>query len=166
MAEIQTSGSNARRIRLMPRVDLTPLVDLSFLLITFFVFTATLSSPVALTTLLPAESNSPMEVAESGVIRLLAGKEGILFFTGKSSEPYRQIAYTDPDAFRQTLLGLRQKIITQWGNDSKMFVMIQPTERATLANLVQLFDEMQICQVKSYALLDPNVAEQQRFAAL
>lgn len=150
----------------MPKVDLTPLVDLSFLLITFFVFTATLQTPVALTTLLPADSEQPILVAESGVVRLLAGKESVLFFTENSSEPIASLRYADADTFREKLLSFRQQVIKKWGNDSKMFVMIQPTDNASLSHLVQLFDEMQICQIKSYALLDPSAQDQEKYASL
>lgn len=74
MAEITASSKKSPRLS-GPRIDLTPLVDLGFLLITFFVFTATLSNPTAMTTILPADSKDSSKVAESGAVSLVAAAD-------------------------------------------------------------------------------------------
>jgi biopolymer transport protein ExbD len=69
--------------KLSTRVDMTPMVDLGFLLITFFVFTATMSSPTTLDLNMPKDVDDPLkqtEVKESAVLTILLGKDNNIFY--------------------------------------------------------------------------------------
>ncbi len=117
MSSIDTSGEDSghkkgrgvkKAKKLSTRVDMTPMVDLGFLLITFFVFTATMSSPTTLDLNMPKDVDDPekkTEVKESGVLSVLLGKaDQVYYYTGK----------LEPDAsnFKQTTYkGIRQIII-------------------------------------------------------
>jgi biopolymer transport protein ExbD len=154
-----------RKKRLVPRVDLTPLVDLAFLLITFFVFTTTLSTPTALTTILPADSTDSTRIPASGAVTLIAGSNCLLYQVPGMSG-FDTLQYQNPDSLRSKLLSLRQQLIALSGNDDKLFVTIKPAPQSQLQHVVQLFDEMQICQVRRYALTDLNEPETAAFAGL
>ena len=91
MAEMDTSSGGGHKKgpgvkkgkKLSTRVDLTPMVDLGFLLITFFIFTTTMSQPTALKLMLPKDADKPEEqnkAKESGVITLLLGKDNTVFY--------------------------------------------------------------------------------------
>jgi Biopolymer transport protein ExbD/TolR. len=84
MAEIQTADSGARKKgegkvrakKLSTRVDLTPMVDLAFLLITFFMLTTTLAKPQIMPVVMPEKKiteEDVVETKESQVLTLLLG---------------------------------------------------------------------------------------------
>jgi len=165
MAEITATPQNGRRTA-PPRIDLTPMVDLAFLLLTFFIFNTTLTQPTAMTTLLPADSEDSIHIARSGAISLVAGEKGILFYTGDEVSSGKQIDYNTPEVLRANLLLIQQNLQRTHGNDDKLFVMIKPTSNAAFGNVVNLLDEMKICNMKRYTLTDLSQEEALLFSAL
>jgi biopolymer transport protein ExbD len=91
MAEIQQSGGNdggkKRAKKQSTRVDMTPLVDLAFLLLTFFVLTSTFSKPKVLRMIFPEklDQNNPQlkrPEVKDGLTILLTGNNKIYYYTG------------------------------------------------------------------------------------
>lgn len=92
MAEIAESGGGhgkggkKRAKKQSTRVDMTPMVDLAFLLLTFFVLTSTFSKPKSMELSLPAEpppgSPPPPEV-KNGVTFLLTKDDRIFYYVGQ-----------------------------------------------------------------------------------
>jgi biopolymer transport protein ExbD len=69
--------------KLSTRVDMTPMCDLGFLLITFFVFTTTMQQPTALDLNMPKDVDDPnkkTEVKQSGALTILLGKKNTVYF--------------------------------------------------------------------------------------
>lgn len=91
MASIDTGGGDSHKKgpgvkkakKLSTRVDMTPMVDLGFLLITFFVFTATMSTPTTLDLNMPKDVDDPnkkTEVKQSGVLSIVLGKKDQVYY--------------------------------------------------------------------------------------
>src|SRR6516162_3171648 len=91
MAEMDTSGGGKHKKgpgvkkgkKLSTRVDLTPMVDLGFLLITFFIFTTTMSQPTAMRLFLPKDVDKPEEqnkVKSSAVLTIMLGKADQVYY--------------------------------------------------------------------------------------
>ncbi len=142
------------------RVDLTPMVDLGFLLITFFVFTTTMSTPTAMRLFLPKDTDKPEEqnkAKESGALTLMLGKDRTVYY-------YNGILAPDGSNFQTTnFKGLREVILDKKKSTkaSDLVIVIKPTDQAEMRDVVDALDEMTINAVKRYALVDIAPAETQ-----
>lgn len=161
MAEMDTSSGGGHKKgpgvkkakKLSTRVDLTPMVDLGFLLITFFIFTTTMSQPTAMRLFLPKDTEKPEEqnkVKASGALSLMLGKNNTIFY-------YEGELLPDGSNFKSTNFGgIRQIIIDKKKstNPEDFVVVIKPGPEATYKNTVDILDEMTINEVKRYAMVD------------
>src|SRR5438128_11063781 len=97
-----------KAVKKSTRVDLTPMVDLGFLLITFFVFTTTMSTPTAMRLFLPKDTDKPEEqnkAKESGALTIMLGKDRNVYY-------YEGILSPDGANFKSTnFTGLRKVIL-------------------------------------------------------
>jgi biopolymer transport protein ExbD len=163
MAEMDTSGGGGHKKgpgvkkgkKLSTRVDLTPMVDLGFLLITFFIFTTTMSQPTAMRLFLPKDVKDPNEqnkVKNSAVITLMLGKNDVIYYyEGDSAQ---KLQPTDFKKIRDIVIDKKRR------TDPKDFVVvIKPSVDATYKNTVNILDEMTIDGVKRYAMVDISPVE-------
>ncbi|MBZ5859457.1 ExbD/TolR family protein [Flavihumibacter profundi] len=170
MAELDTSGGGHKKgpgvkkgKKLSTRVDLTPMVDLGFLLITFFIFTTTMSQPTAMRLNLPkdTEEKDQNKVKASGALTLLLGKNDNIFY-------YEGELLPDASNFKTTgFKEIRDVILTKKKstNAEDFVVVIKPNKESTYKNTVDILDEMTINGVKRYALVDISPVEDQLIAA-
>src|ERR1700691_3618833 len=89
MAELDTSGGGHKKgpgvkkgKKLSTRIDLTPMVDLGFLLITFFLFTTTLAKPKTMEINMPYDKHidEPQKVKSSAALTILLSKDHRVFY--------------------------------------------------------------------------------------
>jgi biopolymer transport protein ExbD len=91
MASIDTGGDNGHKKgpgvkkakRLSTTLDMTPMVDLGFLLITFFIFTTTMAQPTAMNLFMPKDVDKPEDqtkVKESGAFTIMLGKQDVVYY--------------------------------------------------------------------------------------
>ena len=165
MEEVQTTTLTGKKgitkgKKLSTRVDLTPMVDLGFLLITFFIFTTTLSEPKAMKLNLPQDDvKSPNTTAASKTISLLLCKGNkVKYYAGDNPALMQETNYS-PSGIRYIILQQEQKVAARFGSRSETVVLIKPTEDCTYENIVNTLDEMTINNVHRYILMDANKEE-------
>jgi biopolymer transport protein ExbD len=165
MAEVQTTVLSGKRgvtrsKKLSTRVDLTPMVDLGFLLITFFIFTTTLSEQTAMKLKLPIDDEkSPSTTAASKTLSILLCKDNrVKYYAGDNPALMQETNYS-PSGLRSIILRQEQEIASRFGNRSEAIILIKPTEDCTYENIVNTLDEMTINDVQSYILMDVNKEE-------
>lgn len=163
MAEMDTSGGGGHKKgpgvkkgkKLSTRVDLTPMCDLGFLLITFFIFTTTMSQPTAMRMFLPKDVKNPEEqnkVKNSAVITLMLGKDDKIYYY-EGDDPTKMLQTTFKKV-RDIVIDKKRR------TDPKDFVVVlKPTPDATYKNTVNILDEMTIDEVKRYAMVDISPVE-------
>jgi biopolymer transport protein ExbD len=168
MAEMDTSGGGKHKKgpgvkkgkKMSTRVDLTPMVDLGFLLITFFIFTTTMSQPTAMKLNLPDDTATPEEqnkAKESGAFTILLGKDNNVFF-------YEGILAPNGANFKSSnFKDIRNEIIRkkQSTDTADLVVVIKPSDESTYRNVIDILDEMSINVIKRYALVDISPVEDQ-----
>jgi biopolymer transport protein ExbD len=157
MAEMDTSGGGGHKKgpgvkkskKLSTRVDLTPMVDLGFLLITFFIFTTTMSQPTAMKLFLPKDSDEKDQnkLKESAALTIMPAKQNQVYYY-EGLDPTK-IQTANIKTIRDEILDKKRR------TDAKDFmVIIKPTKDATYKNTVNMLDEMMIDDVHRYALVD------------
>lgn len=162
MAEMEVKAGSKKKgpgvkkgKKLSTRVDLTPMVDLGFLLITFFIFTTTVSQPTSMNLNMPKDTKDPnldMKVKESGSLTLLLGKENVIYYYFSN----------DPATMQTTGYKDVRKIILDKKKSTPaadLFITIKPDKDATYKNAVDILDEMDINDIPRYAMINPTPDE-------
>lgn len=171
MAEIITADKGKGKTKAHPRstkVDLTPMVDLGFLLITFFIFTAVLSEPKAMKLALPADTPDIKDrttAAETATIQLVLGENNIGYYNGDDSTHIQFTDYSNK-GIRQVLIAKRAEVQRKLGNEKETIVIIKPSVTSTYNRVVAMLDEMLINNVSKYVLVDATQYNEQMLASV
>jgi biopolymer transport protein ExbD len=151
------------------RVDLTPMVDLGFLLITFFIFTTSMSSPKSMKLIMPddSDSNVPRQnVGESTALTVIPLKgDKIFYYHGELSKALTTNAfgvtnYSITDGLGQ-IVRQKQAVLDKMGKRKDLMLMIKPTEESNYQQLVNVLDEVLINEVNHYAIMDLTPEEKE-----
>jgi len=146
--------------KMSTKVDMTPMVDLGFLLITFFIFTSTMSQPTAMNLFMPKDVDKPEEqnkVKESGAFTIMLGKDDLVYYyEGMDPATEGNFRSASFKTIRDELIRKRQNT-----NTEDLVVIIKPTPDATYKNTVDILDEMTINEIKRYAMVDISDVEYQ-----
>jgi hypothetical protein len=182
MAELNTGdgggkkgGGKVRSKKQNSKVDLTAMVDLAFLLITFFMLTTSLSKPQSMSLAMPAKDKpndpvppKPLPVDQRRTVTLILGENNkIKWYHGLLDAPEvggspQSIGY-GKDGLRKVLLEKVKSIplVTRDSNKG-LIVIIKPTKKSNYRNLVDVLDEMAICDVKVYAIVNDFSPEEKK----
>lgn len=168
MAEIIPSGKAGRGARRLPmKVDLTPMVDLGFLLIAFFMYTTTLAQHRAMPIQMPFKPDRPLRVEQAypdvATLTLIptannqvASYHGA--FSAEATKALRNLPQT-----RAQLIRLADSLSTlpaTYSPDAhRLHVIIKPADDCAFETMVAVLDEMAILQVPYYVILDADVQD-------
>jgi biopolymer transport protein ExbD len=134
--------------KLSTRIDMTPMVDLAFLLLTFFLLATTFIKPQVMQLVLPEKnqdtSNQP-KVNEKNVMSIvLDANNKIYWYVGLTTAQVHETTYKSD--------GLRKILVDQVKPNDKMVVLVKPSDTSTYENLVDTLDELTINEVSRYVL--------------
>jgi biopolymer transport protein ExbD len=167
MAELDTSGGGKGKKKggqkkKAVRVDLTAMVDLAFLLITFFILTTTLSKPKSQELIMPDKDEKTKQqeaVAETKTMTLLLGKNNKLeWFIGLPGKSAPTVIGYGKNDLRKTLVDENEKIKATHGGQP-MIVIVKPSDHCTYNNVVTVMDELNITDIEQRAIVDMTPPE-------
>ncbi|MCF8253728.1 MAG: biopolymer transporter ExbD [Bacteroidia bacterium] len=205
MAEIEGGGGGHKKggkpkgKKMSTRVDFTPMVDLGFLLITFFMLTTSMNKPKTMEINMPVKEVTEEEKqkvkASQAITLLLAENDEIVYYfineqTGEPETPV--ITNFSKGGIRATLLSKNKELLDKANNNNydsipilremyktnqikedemksriagiksnkdALIVVIKADDKAKYKNLVDILDEMLICNIGRYAIVDISPLE-------
>ncbi|WP_300673676.1 biopolymer transporter ExbD [Soonwooa sp.] len=171
MAEVQVQekggkGGKVRSKKNNPRVDMTPMVDLNFLLLMFFMFTSTFSKPNVLDLGLPAkpkdENQKPpdTEIKLNNSISIILGKDNRVFYHQQDQAGLNEQTLIETKFDRDGITKVIEQAKAGASDQSKFTVIIKPTDDAVYKNFVDILDEMAITKNEVYGVTDIKPWEQ------
>jgi biopolymer transport protein ExbD len=133
MASIDSGGGDSghkkgpgvkKAKKLSTRVDMTPMVDLGFLLITFFIFTATMKSPTTMDLNMPKESDEKDEtkIKQSGALTIMLGKDDhVYYYEGELTQENASTTFKSSTfkEIRNVIIEKKKEVIRTHQHDDK-----------------------------------------------
>ncbi len=148
MAAVETgeSRSHARagkkhkkKRRTNIRIDMTPMVDVAFLLLTFFMLTTVFSKPQTMEINLPPEDTVP--VAESNLLTLRIDSSGTIYWNMGIEVP-KGIAFKD----------LRPLLVERTKTNPKLITLVKVDREGTYNMMVDIMDELNLAEITRFSL--------------
>lgn len=129
--ERKTKGKKKKKgRRLGVRIDMTPLVDVAFLLLTFFMLTTSMSRPQTMEINLPPDPDVKVDVAESNLLTLRIDKEGAIYWSAGIASP------------KLIPAGTLRTFLKEQGTNPKVVALIKIDREGKYINLVDIIDEL------------------------
>jgi len=196
MAEVNTDGGGGgkhekkRAKKSSTRIDMTPMVDLAFLLLTFFVLTSTFSKPKAMEINFPAKpENEKDNIKVNNALTFLMSEDDAIFYYYGEFHPSKEGDTEPPTVFKKTdfsseglhkilldynkstveaIKKLEEQLLSkeivdttykrlvnlEKGKKEALTVLIKADDKAVYKNVIDIIDELNICNIGKYAVVD------------
>jgi len=136
MAAVETGQPRAhgkqkkKKRRVGVRIDMTPMVDVVLLLLTFFMLTTAFMKPQAMEINLPPDSKISVEVPESSLLTLRVAKDFTIYWSIGSDPKLEKIKFAD----------LRSFLVDRNKSNPKLITLLKVDREATFKNMVDIMD--------------------------
>ncbi len=161
-------GKKHKKRRLGVRVDMTPMVDVAFLLLTFFMLTTVFSKPQTMEITLPPDEKTTVEVAESNLLTLRLKADGAIFYSIGNEKPL-------PIAFNQLRPELLRRYYPELSNNNeavsevlksadpvellkrykahpRLITLVKIDRDGTYKMLVDIMDELNLANITRFSI--------------
>jgi biopolymer transport protein ExbD len=127
--------------RLGIRIDMTPLVDVAFLLLTFFMLTTSMVRPQTMEINLPPDKDVKVEIAESNLLTLRVDDKARIYWAIGIEAP-KEIAFS----------GLRKFLRDQAAANPKLVTLVKVDRKGTYGTMVDIMDELNLANITRFSL--------------
>ncbi|HEY0655180.1 MAG TPA: biopolymer transporter ExbD [Chryseosolibacter sp.] len=142
-------GGKVRAKKASTKIDMTPMVDLAFLLLTFFILTTTFNKPKTMEVNMPDKVENPEDqtkVNEKDILNLVLAENNKIHWWIGLTPPVTTTGYGKD--------GVRKVLLEQNRANPKLMVLIKPEDKSKYENMVDILDEMDITATKRFAIVD------------
>jgi biopolymer transport protein ExbD len=142
-------GGKVRAKKQSTKIDMTPMVDLAFLLLTFFILTSTFNKPKTMEVTMPDKVDKPEDqtkVNENDILNLVLAENDKIYWWIGLTPPAEVTNYSKN--------GVRKVLLERIKLNPKIMVLIKPKDESRYNNMVDILDEMEITDMKRYAIVD------------
>lgn len=143
IAEPRKHGKGKKRKkgrRLGIRIDMTPLVDVAFLLLTFFMFTTSMSRPQTMEINLPPNDVN-VEIAESNLLTLRITDKAEIYWAIGIESP-KKVEMSD----------LRKLLREQAQMKAKLVTLVKINREGKFKTLVNIIDELNLANIERFSI--------------
>jgi biopolymer transport protein ExbD len=142
-------GHHRPKRRVGVRIDMTPMVDVAFLLLIFFMVTTVFRTPQALEINLPPDNQTPAPIAESKILQLRVLDAGRVFWKrGPKEDPW---VHTSVDGLKDVLKPLT--------NNDNIVVLIKIDREAKFNSMVSIIDQLDLAHLGRFSILELEAKE-------
>lgn len=127
--------------RLGIRIDMTPMVDIAFLLLTFFMLTTTMSRPQTMEINLPPSKDVKVEIAESNLMTLRVKGDGSIFWNIGIESP-KKVEFND----------LKSLLREKFEQNPKLTVLLKIHRDGKYYMMVDIIDEFNISGINRFSI--------------
>lgn len=152
--QTRSHGKKKKRTkRIGVRIDMTPLVDIAFLLLTFFMLTTTMARPQTMEINLPPDENVKVEIAESNLLTLRLNEKGEVFWNIGMDAPQKM-------EFEKLRADIRSRIQT----NPKLVTLVKIDPKAKYEVMVNVMDELNQAEMQRFSIARMTEQDQKLIA--
>jgi biopolymer transport protein ExbD len=130
-----------KKRRLNVRIDMTPMVDVAFLLLTFFMLTTTMNRPQTMEINLPPDNKAKVEIAESNLMTIMVKDNGTIYYVLAKNDPQR-VEFKD----------LRSTLSTKLQENPKLVTLIKIDRKGKYSMMVDIMDQLNLANITRFSL--------------
>ena len=163
----KTSGTKPRARKRSFRLDMTPMVDLAFLLLTFFMLTTTFAKPRVMQLTMPAKAIPEEEAgirSNQAITILLGPRHKVHYYFGLNAPAAPTVPVPTLHTTDFSDRGIRQVLLVRGRQQPAPVVLIVPMPGSKYQDMVNILDEMTITDQKRYAITELRPADRQLLA--
>ena len=150
-----TKGKKKKKKRTGVRIDMTPMVDVAMLLLTFFMLTTVFNKPQTMELNLPPDDKVQVEVAASTLLTVrIEPNMAIYWSMGNEPTALKKIAFKE----------LRPLLIERLRSNPKLITLVQIDRDAKYNDMIDIMDELNLANITKFSIAPMKDADKKLIA--
>jgi len=158
MAEVITKEKSGGKQNKKPiKIDMTPMVDLNFLLLMFFMFTSSFTKPNVMDLGLPAKDPNPNPthvIDDKNQITFIIGENNRIFYHQSNEKDLTEAGLKETDYNGLNVSKIISNAYEKAPKKENFTIIVKPTDDANYKNFVDMMDNISISKKERYGISD------------